>query len=211
MIQYETILLNNITDGETSLEKLNKIILNHISYYKFSNIEYFNKEFTIIGYPENVIDELNRKKYGICMDLNYAFSIFLSKYGYENYFVKCLKPGSRSDIKGIYHLSLIVFLDRKKYFVDVGYGDLFTKAIPLENSICDGITIKSVYPKYIFYIGKQKLMIEDIKLSINNLKKNYYKFLISEPGDMAINRSVFERIYDRESNKYIQPLGKCNL
>jgi len=154
---------------------------------------------------------VNRKKYGICMDLNYAFSIFLSKYGYENYFVKCLKPGSRSDIKGIYHLSLIVFLDRKKYFVDVGYGDLFTKAILLEDSICDGITIKSVYQKYIFYIGKQKLIIEDIKLSINNLKKNYYKFLISEPGDMAINRFVFERIYDRESNKYIQPLGKCNL
>ena len=57
----------------------------------------------------------------MCMELNFAFSLFLTKNNYQNYLVKCYKPNCRSESKGIFYLSIIMILDNKKYFVDVGY------------------------------------------------------------------------------------------
>jgi arylamine N-acetyltransferase len=92
---YANIILKNTTEDIT-LKNMNIMILNHITTFKFSNIDYFNKDFDLSYYPENTIDQVIKKRYGICMDLNYAFSLLLTERNYKNYLVKCYKPNSRS-------------------------------------------------------------------------------------------------------------------
>lgn len=207
---YAKLLLGNV-DNKVNLQNLEIIILNHITTYKFSNIDYFNKEFDCSYYPEYVIERINKTKYGICMDLNYAFSKFLTSINYNNYLVKCIKPNSRSDLKGIYHLSIIALLDDNKYFVDVGYGEFFSKPILLLNGKVDNINIECKNNEFYFRINKLILKIIDEPVEPKDLKENYIRFLKSEPNDMSINKSIFERIFDISSNQYVIPKIKCNL
>lgn len=207
--------INTVSKGTTksvNLENLEIMMLNHITTYKFSNIDYFNKEFSNSYYPHGTIARVNRVKYGICMDLNLAFSVLLRHLGYYNYFVRCVKPNSRSEMKGIFHLSLIVFVENKKYFCDVGYGEFFVKPVPLADGVYNHILVTcGNCDDFYIRIGKLTLKIIDSRVTLRELLENYNKFLRSEPEDMSINRSVFERIYDVNLGAYVQPKVKCSL
>ena len=99
-------------------------MLNHISYFAYSNKEYFEnidkseieKNFTI----ENIIKKLLKNKSGVCAELNYAFGYFLQQNNYNVKFIKTFKPKNESEYYDIFHLALIVTINRNQYFVDVG-------------------------------------------------------------------------------------------
>lgn len=207
---YAKSLLVGVSE-EVILSNLEIMVLNHITTYKFSNIDYFNKEFDYSYYPKYVIQRLIETKYGICMDLNYAFSIFLTSRNFKNYLVRCIKPNSRSEQKGIFHLSIIVIINNNKYFVDVGYGEFFIKPILLSNGLINNIHVHCDNDKYYLHINKLTLKIIDNPVNLVEMKENYIKFLKSEPEDMAINKLLFERIYDKSLEQYVNPKLKCAL
>lgn len=196
---YTNILLKDTSD-EINLKNLDTMIFNHITTFKFSNIDYFNKDFDF-NYPENIIDRIITKKYGICMDLNYALSLLLTKRNYKNYLVKCYKPGSRSESIGVFHLSIIVIMNNEKYFVDVGFGGDFVKSILLLGNI-DEFFIKT---------NDELLRIIDRPVNLKEMKENYTKVFKTKPGEMELTTYVFERIYDPYLQKYVVPKKICRL
>ena len=216
MDTYSKSILKNTTN-EINLVNLQTMILNHITTYKYSNIDYFNKNFDYSQYPnfEYTINQINKKRYGFCMDLNYVFSIFLTSQNYQNYLVKCHKPNSRSEAKDIFHLSIIVVLDDLKYFVDIGYGDYFDKPIQLNNYEIyydfEKFKKRNYYNEYFIRTNKELLKIIDIPVTLEEMKHNYIKFFRSKQGDIEINRYLFERIYHPYLQKYINPKTVASL
>lgn len=69
--------------GTYDLKKLEIMMKNHIRLYQFSNKDFFN------FIPQNIVDNVYAKRYGLCMELNYAFGSALNAAGFRNYFVKC--------------------------------------------------------------------------------------------------------------------------
>ena len=187
-------LIVSVAHGIT-LENLTLMVENHIASYAFSNREYFGTVPDISYFPDHLFDKINKTKYGICMELNYAFSLFLTHRGYNNYLVKCHSPGSRSETRGIFHLSIIVTLMNNKYFVDVGFGDHFTKPILLSD--------KTSNKYYDLNAHNTILRIDDHPLTIHDLIENYDRLLRLKPGDIALKDILFERIYDRTQHQFV--------
>ncbi len=206
MDRYSVPLLKGVT-SDVTLQNLETMILNHITYYMFSNVDYIGQikpsnwdDFIIENnddkqlFQTKMVEKLVKTRYGICLDLNYVFSVFLTSRGYENYLIKCWRGGSRSEIKGIFHLGIIVMLKGNKYFVDVGFGDYFTGPVLLQKN-------KHNY----LYVGKTILQIVDEPIDISELIENFTRLSHIKTGDFVLGDMLFERIYDIHTNQYINP------
>lgn len=197
---YGRPLLVNVTPDIT-LGNLTTIMLNHITYYAFSNLYYLNKSEVDVSYfPTSVIDKINRDKYGICMDLNYAFSQFLTSRGYDNYLIKTFRSGSQMESRGIFHPSIIVILNDKKYFIDVGYGQTFTRPVLLDD-VVENLDLNSNV-KYM-YFKKERLRLIDVPLDIKDITENYNKIAGANSRDMALRNRLFHRIYNADYGDYV--------
>lgn len=137
--------------SQLSVESLTRSIIVFISTYGFSNKNYFNESFrqSIIknGFNQDaVISRVKSDKYGICMELNYTFCMYLKSKGYDAYLTtcrkpKCLKKNDSNNSNDIFeyfdieHVAIIVIIDNVKYFVDVGFGEYFVTPIELTDSV----------------------------------------------------------------------------
>ena len=216
---YAKPILHNVTPDIT-LENLETMMLNHITYYAFSNMDYLNnnRKLQLLGLIQNDVDvsyfptylfsKITKDKYGICMDLNYAFSKFLASQGYTNYLVRTYKPGSQLEKRRIFHLSIIVILDNKKYFVDVGYGDVFTRPLLL-NDICQ-VSDFNPYIKYI-YFNKLILKLVDSPVGLETIRDNYNKIASISCRHIPLRTHPFTRIYKLELSQYVDPTFKAKL
>ncbi len=187
---------------------LKGIIHNHITRYKFSNNDYFTKKHSTSFTTQTVLDDVGTKKYGICMELNYAFYTFLKHYGYNCRLVKCYKlNGTTGNYYGVYHLGIVVKLP-KDYFVDVGFGEYFTQPILLEDGKTTGdITVETNIPdnKYQLYSGDKYIFKIDDKdePSLEDINKNYQAFFNGTDPEFPLCKYLFERIYCDQAKKYI--------
>ena len=183
------------------------MFINHISTFYYSNIDLIKRTDDHLTYPWAVIEQITTKRYGMCMNLNYAFSLLLTKKNYPNYWVKCFKPGSRSEKKEIYHLSIIVVLDNIKYFVDVGYGAFFVKPL-----ILMGNEKVYYYLKCWFTMTDKELpKIVDFPVNIQDMIENNKRIYSTLPGEIELNSYVFERIYNPYMQQYIKPKSSSCL
>jgi hypothetical protein len=108
-------------------------------------------------------------------------------------------------------LSIIVILNKDKYFVDVGYGEFFVKPLLLVDGFRNNIQVNSGKDEYFLHINKLTLKILDKPVDLTEMTENYIKFLKSDPGDMAINKTIFERIYNQSTSSYTSPKLVCRL
>ena len=190
---YGMPLLIGVT-SDINLENLERMMMNHITHYIFSNIDYLGNNIDISYFPEKIFEKIVTTRRGICLDLNYSFSLFLTSQGYENYMVKCFRPGSRSEKRNVFHLGIIAILDNRKYFVDVGYGDYFTKPLLLTGIV-----------RHRLYVRKTPLNIIDLTITIEDISDNYLKIAKTKPDDLALRNVKYERIYDIHMEEYVIP------
>lgn len=109
-----------------SLNYLQRLIQQHLSripYETFSKFHYFQKHSNYVPPIEVFVENLKEKGWGgTCYTLNMNFSRLLSQLGFTCSLVR-VNPG---------HLAIMVTLDQRQYYVDVGYGSPIMKPVELE-------------------------------------------------------------------------------
>lgn len=205
--------------GTYDLKKLEIMMKNHIRLYQFSNKDFFNKSNNkndIKFIPQNIVDNVYAKRYGLCMELNYAFGSALNAAGFRNYFVKCWKVNhTKSELYGIYHLAIIVMINNLKYFIDVGFGEYFTTPILIPQNLHDSFMTGSIkvartieYTLDVYHQPENKLIFKIIDLNdvtIEDINDNYINFFNAKDPDFPLCKYLFERIYNDKLNTYVEP------
>ncbi|AVL95157.1 hypothetical protein ma770 [Moumouvirus australiensis] len=198
----------------TNINLLNKLMIEFLSKYTFSNRDYFFDNNSKRFDPKLIIRNTINKKYGICMDLNYTFSYFLTKYGFDNYLVKAYEQNRKGKFYDIYHLTIIVNINSMKYLADVGFGEFFTEPVLLENNTqTDKIHVETPnVPQrddkvYDLSINNELIIrvLDKPIIDIGDIDNNYQKFYSAKPEDFPLCRNLYERIYDPQTRKYIMP------
>ncbi len=111
-------------DGEASLENLNRLIVCHQRTVPFENLAMSENWGTVDLDPEALFKKVvTNRRGGFCFELNGAFCLLLKGLGYDAVgvmarigipFVGTLMP--------LYHRGVMVSLDGKDYYCDVGLG-----------------------------------------------------------------------------------------
>lgn len=116
----------NLTLERPSINYLQRLIQHHlirIPYETFSKFHYFNHYDEYVPSLEQFVHNLqNRGWGGTCYTLNINFGRLLREIGFDIHFVR-VNPG---------HLGIMVEIDGKKLYVDVGYGSPIMKPVELE-------------------------------------------------------------------------------
>ncbi|WP_044023062.1 arylamine N-acetyltransferase [Bacillus sp. SG-1] len=116
----------NLTLERPSINYLQRLIQHHlirIPYETFSKFHYFNQRKELVPSLEQFVHNLqNRGWGGTCYTLNINFGRLLRAIGFTINFVR-VQPG---------HLGIMVNIEGKKLYVDVGYGSPIMKPVELE-------------------------------------------------------------------------------
>ncbi|SNW61917.1 Arylamine N-acetyltransferase [Orpheovirus IHUMI-LCC2] len=202
---YCKLLYKNINNDMNELDKLRLYFTNHITNFMFSNKEYFEKENMKVNFHK-IIEKVMKRRYGICMELNFMFNRFLNENGYNSKLVKCYKPNHEGDYYNIFHTAIIVEIMEMKYFVDVGFGEYFDEPKLLDDInmidnvkvvLCEGGCHK-------IYNGDKEILkiVGDVELE--EVIENYSAFF-NGGNDFPLCKFLFERIYNLKDKVYCIP------
>ncbi|KAB7705279.1 arylamine N-acetyltransferase [Bacillus aerolatus] len=116
-----------IEKEKPSLNYLQRLIQHHLSlipYETFSKFHYFSKHGSEVPeFAEFVANLESRGWGGTCYSLNINFARLLERLGFSCSFVRVL-PG---------HAAIMVRVNGRKFYVDVGYGSPITRPIELDS------------------------------------------------------------------------------
>src|SRR5579883_3405503 len=125
--RYSKIIGAGIPKGASQMSVLRASMQNHLAHFAFSNAHYFARPQPSAFDPERVFDDLMDRRYGLCMELNFAYSTWLQRNGIANRLVPCYKR--RSSPKwallyyDIFHLGIVLpHPVEERLFLDVGFG-----------------------------------------------------------------------------------------
>ena len=109
---------------EHTAEWLDRLTIAQIQHIPFDNLDVWAYR----ACPSLAVNDLFQKivvnkRGGYCFELNSIFKSFLQALGFDAYTVICHLMGRGGNTIGVpAHCAVIVRLDGKKYFIDVGYG-----------------------------------------------------------------------------------------
>ena len=116
----------NMAEEPPSLNYLQRLIQRHlykIPYETFSKFHYYSINPIHVPSMDVFVENLKNKGWGgTCFTLNINFARLLKALDFDCSLVR-VKPG---------HLGLMVTIDTKRYYADVGYGSPIMKPIDLE-------------------------------------------------------------------------------
>ncbi|BCS82677.1 putative acetyltransferase [Cotonvirus japonicus] len=196
----------------TSIVVLKNLMKDFLSEYTFSNKEYFTQISVPKFTSSLILRETLEKKYGICMDLNFTFSKILTMHGFNNYLVKAYEQKPDGNFYDVYHLSIIVMINNRKYLADVGFGDHFFEPIPIRHKTIVGkIKVDVLDANKVYDIYTQNKLIVRVHdqaiTDIGDINDNYQKFYKSTANDFPLCRKLYERIFDPINNQFV-PITK---
>ena len=117
-----------------TVENLSVLIRRHMETVPFENLDCYPGGYPLTNDPERLFEKVvvNRRG-GICFELNGLLYELLKALGYACYSVAARIP--RPDgIAPICHQGVVVVLDGRKYYCDVGFGGPGPKgALPLDD------------------------------------------------------------------------------
>ena len=109
-------------DRTPNLENLSRILRCHLETVPFENLDFWHDPKPLsIQIPDLYDKVVVRRRGGVCCELNTIFCWLLQQLGYDAYPVMVrilMRPGHNP----ICHECVIVVLDGKKYYCDVGFG-----------------------------------------------------------------------------------------
>lgn len=108
---------------EPDLKTLNEIVYAHQCKVPFENIDiYAFKKEVSLSIPDLFDKVVTRKRGGYCFELNGLFTQFLKDLGYNAWSLMVRIVRGRDFLGPIMHRGVMVEIDRKRYFCDVGFG-----------------------------------------------------------------------------------------
>ena len=109
-------------DRTPCVENLSRLVRCHLETVPFENLDCLHNPTVFSLKIEDLLDKVvTRRRGGVCCELNTLFNHLLTCLGYEAYSIMVritMQPGPRP----ISHQCVIVVLDGKKYYCDVGFG-----------------------------------------------------------------------------------------
>ena len=176
-----------VVPNEKTLSRLHE---NHVLYVPFGNLDvHYNKRFGL------ELNKLYEKvvvgfRGGFCYELNALFNIKLSSSGFKSYLIAARIFDGHGNLGPEYDHMCIYVNTGKKYLVDVGFGDLFTK--PLE--IKDGTQSDG---RNLFKIERSN--DQNFVLSMCSDQINFHKKYIFNLNEVQIH-SFNEICSDKQTN-----------
>ena len=105
-----------------SLENLSRLVRCHLETVPFENLDCLHNPSVFSLKLGDLYDKVVvRRRGGVCCELNTLFNHLLTELGYEAYSIMVrilMRPGANP----ISHQCVVVVLDGKKYYCDVGFG-----------------------------------------------------------------------------------------
>lgn len=107
---------------EVSVENLTRLVRRHLETVPFENLDCCYKGAPLTNDPEILFEKIvTRRRGGICFELNGLFYALLTALGYSCHAVAVRLP--RPDgLDPISHEGIVVTLDGKQFYCDVGFG-----------------------------------------------------------------------------------------
>jgi len=178
---------------QVNLENLKKLQQRHFQTFCFENLDmHMGKK---IDYSlETTYDRLmNKSRGGYCLQLNTMFGWLLRHLGYEVFFTPCHIYYSfiKSYVRLPIHIILIVTLDNRQYYVDVGTSRDLDE--PIE--ICLDKVQKGVHGSFKFQL------IDDSFYELLKLIDNEWQVLLKfelEPKDFDYFKDMNDYVQTRE-------------
>ena len=110
-------------DMKADLYSLDKAIYAHLTHVAFENLDTWGRGIAPDIRINYLFDKIvNNGRGGWCFELNSLFYAFLKKVGFECYMVISHVMNGETELRPPAHCSVIVTLEGKKYFCDVGFG-----------------------------------------------------------------------------------------
>lgn len=146
MDAMDSFLHANKTAQLNQLNQLNHLMKQYMLKVSFENITVQNKEGVDLNLNSLFHKIIESNRGGYCYEMNTLFKHYLLQKGYDAYNVSATVRTPDGWARAHSHMSLLVKLDRL-YVVDVGFGDLPTKAIPIMTED-EAVVIKDVNGEY---------------------------------------------------------------
>lgn len=110
-------------------ESLDRILYNHHRYVPFENLTIW-AEGTVpdLGVPGLTDKIVSRSRGGYCFEMNGHLEAVLKAIGYETYSVEVRITRGRDFLPPVRHRAVVVVIDGRKHFCDVGLGFKFFPA-----------------------------------------------------------------------------------
>lgn len=109
-------------DRTPNLENLTRLLRCHLETVPFENLDFWHNPREMSLKTEDLYHKVvTRRRGGVCCELNSIFRWLLNQMGYEAYNIMVrilMRPGDNP----ISHECVVVVLDGKKYYCDVGFG-----------------------------------------------------------------------------------------
>ena len=121
---------------KNDLETLNRILYAHVHRIPFENLDAWDRHHCPSLATRDLFNKIIlQKRGGWCHELNALLHVFLESLGYDVYSVGGRVTADLDFVAPIGHHAVICVLNGKKYYCDVGYGDIsFQSAIPFDGT-----------------------------------------------------------------------------
>lgn len=108
---------------DLTAQNLSRLIRCHLETVPFENLDSHPNGFPLDNDPEVLFDKVvTRRRGGVCFELNGLFYELLSALGYDCYPVEVRLHMVGRPASPISHEGVLVRVDGRKYYCDVGYG-----------------------------------------------------------------------------------------
>jgi N-hydroxyarylamine O-acetyltransferase len=113
------------------LATLRQLQIEHLVAVPFENLDVFHRRGVSTDVERSLDVVVDRRRGGWCFTLNGAFGWLLAEVGYDVRYVSCRvhDDGWGPELD---HCALVVTVDGKEWFVDVGFGDAPWQPLSLE-------------------------------------------------------------------------------
>jgi N-hydroxyarylamine O-acetyltransferase len=184
---------------EESLENLKKLQSNHLKRFPFENLDMHMNKKIIFSLQDSYDRLINQSRGGYCLQLNPIFGWLLKQLGYSVEFLPCyiFNIGFQKWNRLPIHCIILIRLDNKLYYVDVGTSRMVNEPVELSPDI---IQLQS-YGAYRFskleddFYVLDRAKVKDYHENKNNaIWIHQIKFKL-EPKELE---------YFQEMNEYVQ-------
>lgn len=109
-------------DRTPNLENLSRLVRCHLETVPFENLDCLHNPTVFSLKLEDLLDKVvTRRRGGVCCELNTLFNHLLTYLGYEAYSIM-VRITMRPSPCPVSHQCIIVIIDEKRYYCDVGFG-----------------------------------------------------------------------------------------
>ena len=184
--------INCLDYKSVSLNNLKKLQSNNLKRFAFENLDMHLGKKINFSIEDSYDKLMNKSRGGYCLQLNPVFSWLLKELGYEHYLTPCFiynmgfKKWNRLPI----HVIIIVKLEGKLYYVDVGISRILNE--PIE--VLPEVIQVQPFGTYRFSKSEDDFYILD-RCKVNSLEWTHQIKFKLEPKELE---------YFRKMNDYVQ-------